>query len=245
MSGHSKWNNIKKKKEKTDGQKAKIFTKIGREISVAVKEGGSDPVSNGKLRDLIAKAKSLNVPNDNIKRCIQRAEGGEKDNYESITYEGYGPNGIAMMVETLTDNRNRTAANLRHYFDKYGGNLGNMGCVGFLFTEKGIIVLDAEDQDPDKMMEDALEAGADDFDAGDDMAQITTSPDAFSQVRQALEDDGYTFLSADVEMVPSTTTALTDPDQMAQMAKLLDALDDDDDVQNVWHNLENEEDLDR
>lgn len=245
MSGHSKWNNIKKKKEKTDGQKAKIFTKIGREISVAVKEGGPDPASNGKLRDLIAKAKSLNVPNDNIKRCIQRAEGGEKDNYESITYEGYGPNGIAMMVETLTDNRNRTAANLRHYFDKFGGNLGNMGCVGFLFSEQGVIVLDAEGQDPDAMMEAALEAGADDFDAGDDVAQITTSPDAFSEVRQALEDAGYTFLSADVEMVPSTTTALTDPDQMIQMAKLLDALDDDDDVQNVWHNLENEEDLDR
>lgn len=245
MSGHSKWNNIKKKKEKTDGQKAKIFTKIGREISVAVKEGGPDPASNGKLRDLIAKAKSLNVPNDNIKRCIQRAEGGEKDNYESITYEGYGPNGIAMMVETLTDNRNRTAANLRHYFDKFGGNLGNMGCVGFLFSEQGVIVLDAEGQDPDAMMEAALEAGADDFDAGDDVAQITTSPDAFSEVRQALEDAGYTFLSADVEMVPSTTTALTDPDQMVQMAKLLDALDDDDDVQNIWHNLENEEDLDR
>ncbi len=245
MSGHSKWNNIKKKKEKTDGQKAKIFTKIGREISVAVKEGGPDPASNGKLRDLIAKAKSLNVPNDNIKRCIQRAEGGEKDNYESITYEGYGPNGIAMMVETLTDNRNRTAANLRHYFDKFGGNLGNMGCVGFLFSEQGVIVLDAEGQDPDAMMEAALEAGADDFDAGDDVAKITTSPDAFSEVRQALEDAGYTFLSADVEMVPSTTTALTDPDQMVQMAKLLDALDDDDDVQNVWHNLENEEDLDR
>ena len=245
MSGHSKWNNIKKKKEKTDGQKAKIFTKIGREISVAVKEGGPDPASNGKLRDLIAKAKSLNVPNDNIKRCIQRAEGGEKDNYESITYEGYGPNGIAMMVETLPDNRNRTEANLRHYFDKFGGNLGNMGCVGFLFSEQGVIVLDAEDQDPDKMMEDALEAGADDFDAGDDVAQITTSPEAFSEVRQALEDAGYTFLSADVEMVPSTTTALTDPDQMVQMAKLLDALDDDYDVQNVWHNLENEEDLDR
>ena len=194
---------------------------------------------------MIAKAKSLNVPNDNIKRCIQRAEGGEKDNYESITYEGYGPNGIAMMVETLTDNRNRTAANLRHYFDKFGGNLGNMGCVGFLFTEQGVIVLDAEGQDPDKMMEDALEAGADDFDAGDDVAQITTNPDAFSEVRQALEDAGYTFLSAGVEMVPSTTTALTDPDQMVQMTKLLDALDDDDDVQNVWHNLENEEDLDR
>lgn len=245
MSGHSKWNNIKKKKEKTDGQKAKIFTKIGREITVAVKESGADPASNKKLSDLIAKAKSLNVPNDNIKRCIQRAQGNEKDNYESITYEGYGPNGIAMMVETLTDNRNRTAANLRHYFDKFGGNLGNMGCVGFLFSEQGVIVLDTEGKDPDEMMEAALEAGADDFDAGDDVAEITTSPDMFSDVRQALEDAGYDFISAEVEMVPSTTTALTDPDQMVQMAKLLDALDDDDDVQNVWHNLENEEDLDR
>ena len=144
MSGHSKWNNIKRKKEKTDGQKAKIFTKVGREIAVAVRAGGGDPNSNGKLRDLIAKAKSLNVPNDNIQRIIKRAEGGEKDNYEAITYEGYGPCGVAMMVETLTDNRNRTAANLRHYFDKFGGNLGNMGCVSFMFTQKGVIVLDSE-----------------------------------------------------------------------------------------------------
>ena len=245
MSGHSKWNNIKRKKEKTDGQKAKLFTKVGREISVAVREGGGDPNNNGKLRDLIAKAKSLNVPNDNIQRIIKRAEGNDKESYEPIVYEGYGPNGIAMMVETLTDNRNRTAANMRHYFDKFGGNLGQMGCVGFLFSQKGIIVLDAEDQDPDQMMEDCLEAGAEDFEMGDDVAEVTTDPDDFSAVRQALEDKGYTFISAEVEMVPSTTSPITDPDQQVLMTKLLDALDEDDDVQNVWHNLENEEDLDR
>ena len=160
MSGHSKWTNIKRKKEKTDGQKAKVFTKVGREISVAVREGGGDPNSNGKLRDLIAKAKSLNVPNDNIQRIIKKAEGGEKDNYEPITYEGYGPCGIAMMVETLTDNRNRTAANLRHYFDKFGGNLGNMGCVSFMFTQKGVIVLDGEGLDEEKTMEDCRASGS-------------------------------------------------------------------------------------
>ena len=245
MSGHSKWNNIKRKKEKTDGQKAKIFTKVRREISVSLGDGGAAPNSNGKLRDLIAKAKSLNVPNDNIQRIIKRAEGGEKDNYESITYEGYGPSGVAMMVETLTDNRNRTAANLRHYFDKFGGNLGNVGCVGFLFTQKGIIVLDGEGVDEEKAMEECFDAGAEDFDMGDDVIQVTTTPEDFSAVRQALEDKGYTFISAEVEFVPSTETRLTTEDDMKNMTKLLDALDDDDDVQNVWHNLENEEDLDR
>ena len=245
MSGHSKWNNIKRKKEKTDGQKAKIFTKVGREIAVAVRAGGADPNSNSKLRDLIAKAKSLNVPNDNIQRIIKRAEGGEKDNYEAITYEGYGPCGVAMMVETLTDNRNRTAANLRHYFDKFGGNLGNMGCVSFMFTQKGVIVVDLEDADPDQLMMDALDAGAEDFDAGEEAAQVTTDPDNFTAVCNALEEKGYKFISADVAQVPSTTTALTDPDQLVNMGKLLDALDDDDDVQNAWTTLENEEDLDR
>ena len=245
MSGHSKWNNIKRKKEKTDGAKAKIFTKVGREISVAVREGGSDPNNNGKLRDLIAKAKGLNVPNDNIQRIIKKAEGLDKTEFEAITYEGYGPGGIAMMVETLTDNRNRTAADLRHYFDKNGGNLGAMGCVSYLFTKKGLIVLDLEDKDADQAMMDALDAGAEDFDAGEDMAQVTTDPDAFSDVRQALEDKGYSFLSADIAMIPSTTTTLTDEAQMVSMAKLLDALEDNDDVQNVWHNLENEDDLDR
>ena len=245
MSGHSKWNNIKRKKEKTDGAKAKIFTKVGREISVAVREGGSDPNNNGKLRDLIAKAKSLNVPNDNIQRIIKKAEGLDKTEFEAITYEGYGPGGIAMMVETLTDNRNRTAADMRHYFDKNGGNLGAMGCVSYLFTKKGMIVLDLEDKDADQAMMDALDAGAEDFDAGEDIAQVTTDPDMFSDVRQALEDKGYSFLSADIAMIPSTTTALSDEAQMTSMAKLLDALEDNDDVQNVWHNLENEDDLDR
>ena len=168
MSGHSKWNNIKRKKEKTDGARAKVFTKIGREIAVAVKEGGGNPASNSKLAALIAKAKA------------KRAEGGDKTEYEAITYEGYGPGGIAVMVETLTDNRNRTAANMRHYFDKFGGNLGQMGCVGFMFTQKGVIVVDLEDKDPDELMMDALDAGADDFDAGEDAAEVTTSPENFT-----------------------------------------------------------------
>lgn len=243
MSGHSKWNNIKRKKEKTDGARAKVFTKVGREISVAVRNGGPDPASNGKLRDLIAKAKSLNVPNDNIQRIIKKAEGGDKTEYEAITYEGYGPGGVAVMVETLTDNRNRTAADLRHYFDKNGGNLGTLGCVGFMFTQKGVIDISLEDKDPDEAMMDALDAGAEDFDAGEDAAEIITDPDSFSDVRQALEDKGYEFISADIAMVPSTTTRLTDPDQLTKMGKLLDALEDNDDVQNVWHSLENEEDL--
>ena len=228
MSGHSKWNNIKRKKEKTDGQRAKIFTKIGREMSVCVKAGGGDPNVNTKLRDLIAKAKSMNVPNDNIQRIIKKAEGGEKDDYESITYEGYGPSGVAMMVETLTDNRNRTAA-----------------CVGFLFSQQGVIVLDVEGKDEETVMEDVFDAGAEDFDMGDGVAEVTTTPAAFSDVRAALEDKGYEFISADVAMVPSTYTALSDPDDLKKMGILLDHLEDDDDVQNVWHNLENEEDLDR
>ena len=234
MSGHSKWNNIKRKKEKTDGARAKVFTKIGREIAVAVKEGGGNPASNSKLAALIAKAKANSVPNDNIQRIIKRAEGGDKTEYEAITYEGYGPGGIAVMVETLTDNRNRTA-----------GNLGQMGCVGFMFTQKGVIVVDLEDADPDQLMMDALDAGAEDFDAGEEAAQVTTDPDNFTAVCNALEEKGYKFISADVAQVPSTTTALTDPDQLVNMGKLLDALDDDDDVQNAWTTLENEEDLDR
>ena len=243
MSGHSKWNNIKRKKEKTDGARAKVFTKIGREISVAVKEGGADPNSNGKLAALISKAKANNVPNDNIQRIIKRAEGGDKTEYEAMTYEGYGPGGVAVMVETLTDNRNRTAADLRHYFDKNGGNLGTMGCVGFMFTQKGVIVISLEDKDPDEAMMDALDAGAEDFDAGEDAAEITTDPENYSAVCKALEDKGYEFISADLAMVPMTTTTLTDPDQLKQMGKLLEALEDNDDVQNVWHSLENEEDL--
>ena len=245
MSGHSKWNNIKRKKEKTDGARAKVFTKIGREISVAVRAGGPDPVSNSKLADLISKAKRMNVPNDNIQRIIKKAEGGDKTEYEAMTYEGYGPGGVAVMVETLTDNRNRTAANMRHYFDKFGGNLGQMGCVGFMFNQKGVIVVDLEDKDPDELMMDALDAGAEDFDAGEEAAQVTTTPENFTAVCDALQGKGYSFISADVAQVPTTTTRLTDPDQLTQMGKLLDALEDDDDVQNAWHSLENEEDLDR
>ena len=238
MSGHSKWNNIKRKKEKTDGAKAKIFTKIGRELAVAVKEGGSaDPNANSKLKDCIAKAKANNVPNDNIERIIKKAAGdGDADKYENIVYEGYGPSGIAVIVETLTDNRNRTAGDVRHYFDKFGGNLGTNGCVSFLFEKKGVIAIDREDLEEDKVMEDALEAGASDFQADEDVFEIYTEPEDFSGVRDDLETKGYTFVSAETEMVPSTYTKLEDPDTILKMQRLLDALEDNDDVQNVWHN---------
>ena len=247
MSGHSKWHNIQKTKGAADAKRAQAFTKIAREMIVAVKEGGSgDPNNNSRLAAVITKAKAANMPNDNIKRTIDKALGaGNTDNYEKIVYEGYGPSGVAVIVETMTDNRNRTAANMRHYFDKFGGNLGQMGCVGFMFTQKGVIVVDLEDADPDQLMMDALDAGAEDFDAGEEAAQVTTDPDNFTAVCNALEEKGYKFISADVAQVPSTTTALTDPDQLVNMGKLLDALDDDDDVQNAWTTLENEEDLDR
>ncbi len=246
MSGHSKWNNIKRKKEKTDGQRAKIFTKIGREIAVAVKEGGSpDPAANSKLKDAIAKAKANNVPNDNIDRIIKKAAGeGNADNYEALQYEGYGPCGIAVIVETLTDNRNRTAGDLRHYFDKYGGNLGQTGCVGFMFKKKGIIAIEAEGLDEEKVMEDALEAGASDFAADVDVFEITTEPEDFSGVREDLEAKGYTFVSAEVEMVPDVYSAIEDPESVVKMEKLLDVLEDNDDVQNVWHNWDRPEEDD-
>ena len=238
MSGHSKWNNIKRKKEKTDGAKAKIFTKIGRELAVAVKEGGGpDPASNSKLKDCIAKAKAANVPNDNIERIIRKAAGDtDGAKYENITYEGYGPSGVAVIVEALTDNRNRTAADVRHYFDKFGGNLGTTGCVSFLFEEKGVIVIEKEGRDEDTVMEDALEAGASDFQADEDVFEISTLPDDFSGVREDLENKGYEFVSAEVEMVPTTYTTLADEESQTKMQKLLDALEDNDDVQNVWHN---------
>lgn len=241
MSGHSKWNNIKRKKEKADGAKAKIFTKIGRELAVAVKQGGGpDPNSNSKLRDCIAKAKAANVPNDNIERIIKKAAGdGDDTKYENITYEGYGPNGIAVIVETLTDNRNRTAADVRHYFDKFGGNLGTTGCVSFMFAQKGVIVIEREGLDEDKVMEDCLEAGASDFQANEDVFEIYTEPEDFSGVRDDLEKKGYEFVSAEVEMVPNTYTALTDEESRTKMQRLLDALEDSDDVQNVWHNWDN------
>ena len=243
MSGHSKWNNIKRKKEKTDGQKAKVFTKLAREIAVAIKEGGSaDPASNSRLKDCIAKAKAANVPNDNIDRVIKKASGeGNADNYEALQYEGYGPSGIAVIVETLTDNRNRTAGEMRHYFDKYGGNLGQTGCVSFMFNKKGILVIEAEGLDEDKVMEDSLEAGASDFAADEDVFEITTEPEDFSAVRDDLEAKGYTFVSAEVEMVPDVYSTIDDPELCVKMEKLLDMLDDNDDVQNVWHNWERPE----
>ncbi|MCI8385386.1 MAG: YebC/PmpR family DNA-binding transcriptional regulator [Acutalibacter sp.] len=244
MSGHSKWNNIKRKKEKADGAKAKIFTKIGRELAVAVKEGGSpDPAANSRLKDCIAKAKAANVPNDNIERIIKRAAGeGNAASYENITYEGYGPCGVAVIVETLTDNRNRTAADVRHAFDKYGGNLGTSGCVSFMFKEKGVIVIEREDKDEDTVMADALEAGASDFSADEDVFEISTEPSDFSGVREDLEAKGYEFVSAEVEMVPDTYTAIADEDTIIKMQKMLDLLEDNDDVQNVWHNWDAPED---
>ena len=239
MSGHSKWNNIKRKKEKTDGARAKIFTKIGRELAAAVKEGGADPMVNSKLKDCIAKAKANNVPNDNIERIIKKAAGsadGEK--YEAITYEGYGPSGIAVIVETLTDNRNRTAGDLRHYFDKFGGNLGTPGCVSFMFSKKGVIVVEKTDLNEDKVMEDALEAGALDFLSDENVFEIYTDPDDFSSIREALEKKNYEFVSAEIEMVPSTYSTIVEEENATKMQKLLDTLDDNDDVQNVWHNWE-------
>ena len=244
MSGHSKWNNIKRKKEKADGAKAKVFTKIGRELTVAVKEGGSaDPAANSRLRDCIAKAKAANVPNDNIERIIKKAAGdGNADNYEDVTYEGYGPCGVAVIVEALTDNRNRTAADVRHAFDKFGGNLGTTGCVSFMFNKKGVIVLEREGLDEDTVKADALEAGASDFSADEDVFEISTEPADFSGVREDLEKKGYAFVSAEVEMVPDTYTAIEDPEIVIKMQKMLDLLEDNDDVQNVWHNWDAPED---
>jgi len=241
MSGHSKWNNIKHKKEKTDAAKAKVFTRIGKEIAMAVKAGGPDPSVNGKLRDLISKAKSNNVPNDNIERIIKKSSGADAVDYEVVTYEGYGPSGVAVIVTATTDNRNRTGGNVRHAFDKFGGNLGQPGCVSFMFTDKGVIVVDKDTADEDKLMEDSLEAGASDFAADGDVFEITTEPDDFSAVRDDLEAKGYTFVSAEVEMVPDVYSTIDDPEMCVKMDKLLDMLDDNDDVQNVWHNWERPE----
>ena len=244
MSGHSKWSTIKRKKEKTENARAKVFTKIGREIAIAVREGGPDPASNSKLKDVIAKAKANNVPNDNIERIIKKASGeGNSAHYEEIVYEGYGPSGIAVIVETLTDNRNRTAGEMRHYFDKNKGNMGQSGCVSFLFTRYGEIVIDAEDMDEDKLMEDALEAGAVDFINDEDVYIIRTEPNDLGGVRDDLSAKGYKFVSAEVEYVPSTTVKLTDEEDLKMMGRLLEMMEDNDDVQGVWHNLENTDDL--
>ena len=242
MSGHSKWNNIAKRKGANDAKKAKIFTKIGREMAIAIKEGGSaNPDFNARLRDCIAKAKANNMPNDNIKRTIDKALGsGNTDNYESITYEGYGPSGVAIIVETMTDNRNRTASEVRHYFDKYGGNMGATGCVSWSFDKKGVIVINDEDQelDEDKVMEDALEAGAADFALDEGVYTVYTDPDDVASVAEALTNDGYELLSAQAEMVPQNTIKLTDEGDIKNLQKMLDMFEDNEDVQNVWHNWE-------
>ena len=239
MSGHSKWNNIKRKKEKTDAAKAKIFTKMGREIAVIVKNGGPNPQENSKLKDAIAKAKAANVPNENIERIIKKAAGETGGNsYEELIYEGYGPNGVAVVVETLTDNRNRTAGEMRHYFDKCGGNLGQSGSVMFMFDRKGVIEIEAEGKDEDTVMEAALEAGAEDFNFDGDVFEITTGPNDLGAVRDALEEQGYSFLLAEVQYIPQTTTVIDDPDMVVKMEKLIDMLEENDDVQEIWHNWE-------
>ena len=242
MSGHSKWANIKHKKEKTDAQKAKVFTKIGKEITIAVKEGGGDPNSNAKLRDLIAKAKSNNVPNDNIERTIKKAMGGTGENYEEVVYEGYGPAGVAVIVEATTDNRNRTAGNVRSYFSKYHGNMGQTGCVSFMFEEKGVIVIADEDGkiDEDVLMETALEAGAEDFSGEDGVFEIYTVPDDVYAIEEALKAAGYEIASAEKTKVPQNTVELTSEDDIKFMGLLIEKLEEDDDVMEVYHNCDNE-----
>ena len=239
MSGHSKFANIKHKKEKNDKARGKVFTIIGREIAVAVKEGGPDPNNNSKLRDVIAKAKASNMPNDTIERGIKKAAGDVGSvNYEQVTYEGYGPSGTAIIVQTLTDNRNRTAANVRSAFTKGGGNVGTMGCVSFMFDNKGDIIVAKEDcdLDPDDLMMIALEAGADDFSEEEDSYEILTAPEDFSAVREALEQEGIPMVSAEVSMIPQSYVELTDEQDLYHIRKLLDLLEDDDDVQEVYHN---------
>ncbi len=240
MSGHSKWNNIKNKKEKADAQKGKVFTKIGKEIAIAVREGGGNPDTNSKLKDLIAKAKAANVPNDNIERAIKKAAGDDSVVYEEIYYEGYGPSGVAVIVQTATDNRNRTASDVRHFFDKYGGNLGQNGCVSYLFEDKGIIIILKSDKiDEDKLMEDALEAGASDFDSDGEVFEISTEVNDLSAVRDALEAAGYEIESAEADKIPSTYVTLESEEDIKNMNQLIDHLEDSDDVQNIFHNWEN------
>ena len=239
MSGHSKFANIKHKKEKADAAKGKIFTKIGREIAVAVKEGGPDPANNKKLSDVIAKAKSNNMPNDTIERSIKKAAGDSNSaNYEQVTYEGYGPSGIAIIVESLTDNKNRTAANVRNAFTKGSGNVGTPGCVSYMFDQKGQIIIDKEEceMDADELMMTALDAGAEDFNEEEDSYEVLTAPDDLGAVREALEAAGVPLLEAQVAMIPQTTVELTDEKSLKDIQRILDLLDDDDDVTDVWHN---------
>ena len=246
MSGHSKWHNIQKTKGAADAKRAQTFTKIAREMIVAVKEGGSgDPNNNSRLATVIAKAKAANMPNDNIKRTIDKALGsGDTSNYERINYEGYGPNGVAVIVEAMTDNRNRTASEMRHYFDKYGGNMGATGCVSWSFDRKGVIIIDNEDGDLDEdtVMEAALEAGADDFEPDGEIFNVYTQPDNVAAVAEALTNAGYSLLSAQAEMIPQNGyIKLTDEGDVKNMQKMLDMFEDNDDVQNVYHNWDNDD----
>ena len=244
MSGHSKWSTIKRKKGANDAARAKVFTKLAREISVAVKEGGTDPNNNSRLRDLLAKGRAANVPQDNLMRAIKKAEGDDKTNYESIVYEGYGHSGIAVIVECLSDNRNRTASNVRHYFDKFGGNLGTSGCVSFMFENKGIIVCEEENVDEEKALEACMEAGANDVSFEEEgIIEFETDPSAVGDVAAALREMGYNVTSAEASKVPNNYTKVTDEEALKKLALFFDALDEDDDVQNVYNNLENTEDL--
>ncbi len=243
MSGHSKWSTIKRKKGANDAQRAKIFTKIAREILVAVKAGGPDPDNNSSLKDAIAKGRAANMPNENISRTIKKAAGdGTGDSYEPITYEGYGPGGVAVIVNALTDNRNRTAANVRHCFDKFGGNMGTTGCVSFMFDQKGVIIIENDGIDEDEITMAALEAGADDISIDEECIEITTTPEDFRTVRDSLEAT-YTLSSAEISMVPQTMTELSDEKQILMMNKMLENLEDDDDVQDVYHNWDAPEDM--
>ena len=243
MSGHSKWSTIKRKKGKIDEARAKVFTKIGRELAVAVKNGGPDPNNNSKLKDVIAKAKQNNVPNDNIERMLKKAAGDSNGaDYEEIVYEGYGPSGVAVIVEALTDNRNRTAGEVRHYFDKAGGNMGNPGSVTFMFSREGVIFIEKEDVDEDKLMEDAIECGAIDLITDEEeIFEVRTDPNDLGAVTSALEAMGYKFMSSETAYIPQTYTRLEDEESMKKMSKMLEMFDDNDDIQGVWHNWENED----
>ncbi len=238
MSGHSKWHNIQAKKGKADAARGKIFTKLGRELLIAVKEGGPDPAGNSKLKSVIAKCKAANMPNDTINNAIKKAS-TSNENYEEIVYEGYGPNGVAVIVEASTDNKNRTAADVRHVFDKAGGNLGTTGCVSYMFNKKGVIVIEKETapMGEDELMMLALEAGAEDFQSLDEVYEITTSPEDFSTVSEKLEEAGLTFLEADIQMVPTTTVSL-DEKGVERMERLIERLEELDDVANIYHNWE-------
>ncbi|SHH14668.1 YebC/PmpR family DNA-binding transcriptional regulator [Tepidibacter thalassicus] len=242
MAGHSKWANIKHRKGKQDAKRAKIFTKHARLITVAVRQGGADPEYNAALKNAIEKAKADNMPNDNIERAIKKGAGGlEGDNYEAVVYEGYGPGGVAVIVEALTDNKNRTAGNVRYYFDKNGGKLGTSGCVGFMFDRKGQIMIENDGEiDEEELMDIALEAGAEDFISEEEGFEIITAPEDFGAVRDALAEKGYEFISADVKMLPQTTTKLESEEQVKAMNKMIDMMEDDDDIQNVYHNWEME-----